>query len=112
MFAISYEIAMPNTTVSYEVYLLAPDYESPEDGLLVDVGEKTYEYGGFYMEYLRGLFPVQEGQSYSVIITQQTQKGTYSLNAPGGYGQNCLFVTMGVMNQYAKAVVNPGESML
>ena len=112
VFAISYEIAKPNTTVSYEVYLLAPDYESPEDGLLVDAGERTYEYGGFYMEYLRGLFPVQEGQSYSVIVTQQTQEGAYSLNAPAGYGQNSLFVTMGVMTQYSKAVVNPGESML
>ena len=55
---------------------------------------------------------MQEGQSYSVIVTQQTQNGTYSLNAPGGYGQNSLFVTMGIMKQYAKAVVNPGESML
>lgn len=110
--AISYEIAKPNTTVSYEVYLLAPDYESPEDGVLVDVGERTYEYGGFYMEYLRGLFQVQEGQSYSVIVTQQTQEGAYSLNASGGYGQNSLFITAGIMNQYAKAVVNPGESML
>lgn len=112
VFAISYEIAKPNTTVSYEVYLLAPDYESPEDGLLVDMGERSYEYGGFYMEYLRGLFPVQEGQSYSVIVTQQTQEGAYSLNAPASYGQNSLFVTMGVMPQYAKGVVNPGESML
>ena len=40
VFAFSYQIANPNTTISYEVYLLAPDWKSPEDGVLVASGEK------------------------------------------------------------------------
>ena len=82
VFAISYQIANPNTTISYEVYLLAPDWKSPEDGVLVASGEKTHELAGLYMEYLASLgdrpswMAMQKGQSYSVVMTQKTADGS------------------------------------
>ena len=95
VFAISYQIANPNTTISYEVYLLAPDWKSPEDGVLVASGEKTHELAGFYMEYLPSTgdrpswIAIQKGQSYSVVMTQKTADGSYAVNAPVATGGEC-----------------------
>lgn len=87
-----FRIANPNTTISYEVYLLAPDWKSPEDGVLVASGEKTHELAGFYMEYLPSMgdrpswMAMQKGQSYSVVMTQKTADGSYAVNAPVATG--------------------------
>ena len=95
VFAVSYQIANPKTTISYEVYLLALDWKSPEDGVLVASGEKTHELAGFYMEYLPSMgdrpswMAIQKGQSYSVVMTQRTADGSYAVNAPGATGGEC-----------------------
>lgn len=113
---VSYIAKEPNTTVSYEVYLLAPDYTSPEDGILMASGEETHELGGYYMAELNPFVTVEKGQSYSVIVTQKTDKGKYAVNTPSNNGKNGPKLPDEIAemagDQYAVAVVNEGESML
>ena len=113
---VSYVNAQPNMTVSYEVYLLAPDYTSPTDGVLMASGERTHALGGFYLEELNPYVTVKKGQSYSIVVTQKTGKGTYAVNTPMNYGKNGPKLPDQIADlagsQYATAVVNEGESML
>lgn len=112
---VSYEVGQPNTTVSYEVRLLAPDYSSPEDGLIVAAGDETYRYGGFYMDFFIPMVTVQKGQSYSIVVTQRTEKGGYMLNVPTGQGKNSMIPIPDpdlAPNEYSVAVINEGESLL
>ena len=106
--AISFETSVPNTTVTYEVYLLSDDYDSPTDGTLMAKGTGTYEYGGFYKAALDKPFEILKEQSYSIVITQQLDTGDYSVNAPYGLGEGS---PLGNGNSYSVAVVNEGESL-
>lgn len=97
--------------ISYEVYLLDKDAKAPDDGVLMETGQSTRKYGGFYLENLKNPLIVQEGQSYSVIITQQREDGKYAVNAPFYFGENSAFVN-DESPIYAKAVINEGESYI
>ena len=112
---LSYEVAKPNTTVSYEVRLLHPGYTTPEDGVVMAKGSNTYQYGGYYMVDLDPYLTVLAGQSYSVIVTQRREDGTYAINVAMGSGKgsklNDLLPAAFRSTEYAQAVVNPGESM-
>ena len=112
---LSYEFSNPDTTVRWQVYLLSPDYTSPEDGVLMAEGENTYKYGGFYMENLLPYLTVQKGQSYSIVLTQKLSDGSYAVTMPMGMGKDS--VMNAVQNdlaapQYAVSVKNKGESMV
>ena len=115
---ISYEVAQENTQVNYEVYLLADNFTSPEDGLLVASGSETHEYAGFYMAYPNTApIIVQPGQSYSIVMTQQplnngTPTGQYAINTPSGMGKDSDYIDLFHMLQYQMCVVNEGESFL
>ena len=69
----------PNTTVTYEVYLLDDDAESLDEGTPVVTCEATYEYGGYHRLELAEdeLVPMREGQQYSVVVTQRCNTDGY-----------------------------------
>ena len=113
--AVSYEVRSPETTVSYEVRLLKPDYSSPEDGILLASGEETYRYGGFYVDFFDTIAAVQEGQSYSIIVKQVDADGNYVMNASVAQGKNSRMAALNpemAPRQYAVSVVNEGESLV
>ena len=115
LICVSFEIASPGTTVDYEVYLLSPGFESPEDGVLMASGQQTYQYGGYYMEFLRPYVALKQGQSYSIVVTQQLDTGEYTMNAPMGMGKDSAMADLMselATPQYAVAVVNEGESLV
>jgi len=45
---ISCQTAAPETTVDYQIYLLRPGYEGPENGVLITSGQAQYPYGGYH----------------------------------------------------------------
>lgn len=63
----------PNTTVTYELYLLNDGYTSPTDGKKVAEVTETYQYGGFHRAELSGnqQLAVPAGASFSVVVTQR-----------------------------------------
>ncbi len=69
----------PNTTVTFEVYLLGDDAESLNEGTPVVTREVTYEYGGYHRLELAEdeRVPMREGQQYSVVVTQYCNTDGY-----------------------------------
>ena len=106
--AVSCQTTHPNTHVEYEVYLLQEFYQNPEDGILVARMENTYDYGGFHKEAVKpcgilgnGPVIIQKGQCYSIVITQKTADGQYSINVPVGFAYRDGFSTydVGIINE-------------
>ncbi len=69
------ETVKPNTTVTYELYLLDDDTKDPTNNGSTPVvtKEATYEYGGFHRCMLSEdeWIPMREGQRYAVVVTQK-----------------------------------------
>lgn len=112
---ISYQAGLADTTLTYEVYLLNEGYTSPTDGVLLASNTKHYDFAGYYMDYLTSDDPddpviIQKGQSYSIVVTQVVDDGTYAVSLPVSTGENNIMITLGMTNVYSKAVVNEGES--
>ena len=97
---VSCETVYPNTEVTFKVYLLANNYESPVDGLLMDTVTETFAYGGFHKVPLNKPFTIMKGQSYAIVVSQKVpaESGTsYAVGVKVGLG---------------KAVINKGESLI
>lgn len=69
--AVSCMTSAPNTTVTYEIYLLDDDDKSPEDGELVRTLTADYEYGGYHRYTLDDdeRIAMRKGQRYAVSVT-------------------------------------------
>jgi C1A family cysteine protease len=80
----------PNTTVTYQVYLLNENATSPTDGTKEYEGKRTYAYGGYHRCLLGEdeWVPMREGQKYSVVVTQYCNTdGKYYRTAGMSTGQ-------------------------
>ena len=67
------------------------------------------------MSFFIPMATVQEGQSYSIVVTQQDENGTYYANMPMSQGKNSRtrdLTSELAAPQYAVAVVNQGESLI
>lgn len=104
--AISYETRDPNTTVTCEIYLLAGNADTPEDGVLIERNETTYKYGGFHKINLTNPAIIQKKQPYCVVITQKLENGNYAVPLSIGIGNSTYART------YQKSVINEQESMV
>ncbi len=104
--AVSYETRNPNTKVTCEIYLLADNAETPDDGLLVGRNETTHRYGGFHKVNLDNPVLIQKKQPYCIVITQEQEDGSYAVPLSIGYGNSTY------AKSYEKAVINGQESML
>ena len=104
--AVSYETRYPTTTVTCEVYLLADNAASPEDGILIERNETTYKYGGFHKISLNDPVLLQKKQPYAVVITQKLEDGAFAVPLSLGYGNSTY------AKSYQKSVINPQESMV
>ncbi|MCR4615161.1 MAG: fibronectin type III domain-containing protein [Clostridiales bacterium] len=115
---VSCQTTFPETHVTYEVYLLSDDFRNPEDGILVAHMEDDYQYGGFHKKAVELVesFPsdrilIQQGQYYSIVVTQQVADGTYAFNTPLGYGEDPDYMTyqVGIINKNESFVLINGE---
>ncbi|MBX9035203.1 lectin like domain-containing protein [Gordonibacter massiliensis (ex Traore et al. 2017)] len=111
--SLSCETAQPGTEVDYEVYLLNDGYASPKDGKLLAKASETYEYGGYHRIQLKEPLPIEQGQHFSVVVTQQCD-GLYCIpvdRALNKTGVDKLNEELGLnYSRYAVGVVNKGES--
>ncbi|RDB63314.1 hypothetical protein C1878_05505 [Gordonibacter sp. 28C] len=114
--SLSCETAQPGTEVVYEVYLLNDGYANPRDGKLLAKASETYEYGGYHRIQLAEGLPIEQGQRYSVVATQQCD-GQYSVLVDRALNKDGMdFVNENNpglnYNRYAVGVVNEGESFV
>lgn len=80
----------PNSTVTYQLYLLDENATNPTDGKLCLTETATYDYGGYHRLELpeQDQIAMRAGQRYSVVITQQCNTdGKYYQNASMDQGE-------------------------
>ncbi len=117
--SLSCETASPNTTATYQLYLLNEGFTDPEDGALLTTVSESYPYGGYHRVQLDEGFLVEEGQQYSVVITLEIGLhyeiiADRSLNESGKNFINDNYMTDEdeKLTQYAVGIINEGESYL
>lgn len=104
--SLSCETASPNTTATYELYLLNDGFSNPTDGKLLTKETVTYAYGGYHRLQLDEGFPIEQGQHFSVVVTLQCNDG-YEVLVDRATNKNGMEADS---HLYAVGVVNPGES--
>ena len=92
----------PGSKVTYEVYLLGEEYKNPRDGMLIETGETSFEYGGYHRIKLNSSKVLTKGQKFSVVVHEEAEFG------------DCIAVSYAYnsdeLNNYDVSVVNEGES--
>lgn len=114
--SLSCETARPDTNVTYDLFLLNDGYTNPTDGELLATVNETYAYGGYHRTQLGEGFPMEQGQHYSVVVTQQ-QGSNYEIvvdRAINRAGMDYLNEQHPELDyqRYAVGIVNEGESFL
>lgn len=121
---LSCETNVENTEVTYEVYLLANEAETPEEGELALREGASYELPGYHRLDLSDTVSISEGQRYAVVLTQRTEnEGTpyYAISTTVGRGKEAVeaynrevkkYHGEGFEPYYVKGIVNPGESFV
>ncbi len=86
------ETTLPNTTVTFDVYLLDKDAADPTDAdhsRKVFSASDVFDYGGYHRLAIdeEDWICMREGQRYSVVVTQahQNDDGTWSYTQPANY---------------------------
>ncbi|MBP5773263.1 MAG: hypothetical protein J6W35_04265 [Eubacterium sp.] len=106
---IAFVTGAPGDKVEYSVYLLPEYADNPTDGLEVASGvSPIYEYGGFHKLKLDNSVVLPEGQQYSIVLSEISADGSYSINLE--IGQSEATAEMLENSSYVKGVVNLGES--
>ena len=113
---ISCQTSAPGTEVTFDVFLLSPDFTDPEDGVKVASGSDSFEFGGLHKIALDEPVPVMKGQSYSIVVRQKTPEGKCNINLQMAYGEEFIKSFADIMglpvNNWVKGVVNPKESYI
>ena len=104
---VSCQTASPETTVTYDVYLMESGARNPDDGTRIAHFVKTYKYGGFHKESLPEPKIVGRGDKFSVVVTQLTPDGEYGFNLQLGLNKTG---TSAAKMFYSNGVINAGES--
>ncbi len=96
----------PNTTVTYEVYLLDDEATTPADpnhSTLVLTAQDTYTYGGYHRTTVAesDWVAVREGQRYSVVTTQKCNDDN---NYYVGIAYNAKKPSEGSVDQYQESM--------
>lgn len=114
--AVSTNTSTPGTTVTYSVYRLGENAESPEDGSLVSQVTETYEFGGYHRTDLPEPVLIGDGEKYSVVVELVKPSGAHDVLTAVGLskqGAEQIEQSTGQMPpSYSNAVINEGESFL
>ena len=108
---VSCQTTKPNTKVTWQVYLLKDKFSGPTDGKLMDTVSGEYPWGGYHKIALNNPVIVQKNQHYSIVVTQQTEDGKYTMNVPVGFGKKLADEDQFV-NTWEVGIINKGESFL
>ncbi len=130
--ALSCQTDNENTAVSFEVYLLDEDSNSPDDGELVATEEATFAYPGYHRVNVTEPVHIKKGQRYSVVVTQNIEYNDetyYAISTSKGINKEAVeennrqvaYDNRGkakseyedqLQTWYMVGIVNPGESYL
>ena len=99
------------STVTWKAYILNEDTTTPEEGVLVAQGSKSYERAGIYLDYPDQAFIVNAGQKYSIVLETKNAESKSTVSAGISLG-DCLMAQVILNGRYVKAIVNQGESAL
>jgi len=105
--SIAFVTTTPETTASYQIYLLGDDAANPQDGTCVFTSQpKMYPYGGYHREQLEGdaAITLTKGQRYAIVVQQQTPSGKYNVSVGASRAED--FHNF----RWFRSVVNQGES--
>ena len=127
---VSTETNVADEAVTYEIYLLSDEAQTPTDGELAATLKVSYEYPGYHRSSLKEGVSVSKGQRYAVVVTQeadykgkhyydfntairQNEHGTEEYNKLvrekyEGEDESDYFNEL--QHSYAVGIVNPGES--
>ncbi len=106
--SLSCETSKPNTTATYELYRLRDGFANPRDGELLATVSKTYDYGGYHRIELDEGFPMEQGEHFSVVVTERCGDA-YEVLTDKAVNKNGMAEGDTI---YSVGVVNPGESYL
>lgn len=108
LYQISYKTATPNTSVHYAIYKDIKD-DNPESGTLLEEGDNTSEWGGYYKLDLSGKYNLKKGEKYSIVLTMKctTDDGKSHYTDVIPYATNFHH-----QEATAKGIINNGESYL
>ncbi|MEG1251461.1 MAG: C1 family peptidase, partial [Citrobacter sp.] len=110
--SLSCETTAPDTKVTYELYLLDDQAQSPTDGKRLATKTQTYHYGGFHRTFIEEAPRVKAGQRYSVVVTEEAEDGYVVLmdRAVNKDGMEFLRGKGHIYYSYGVGIVNPKES--
>ena len=110
--AVSCQTEQPDTTVTYDVYLLKKQYTRPTQGVKVYSKKVKYKYAGYHRQILdeKDMIRLQKNQKYSVVVTQKTKGGNYLVNCQMGINKRAAKKLN--VKGWLNAVVNKGESYI
>lgn len=115
LYAISFETAEPNTEVTCDLYLLDDNWQTPQDGSLMQSITKTCEFGGYHRaEFDADRVRAAKGRQFAAVVTEKTKDG-YDAElhyTSSGKTIEDLIRTGKASEQsdYGISVVNPKES--
>ncbi len=113
---VSVETATPETSATFDIYILNDNPSSPVDGDLVSTAAETYRYGGYHRTDLEKPVTLKKGQQFSIVVTLRTASGTYQMLTESKLneaGAHYVRESLGIdVSSYAKGVINEGESYI
>ena len=96
---VGYTAITCNEEVTYDIYLLDDDQETPEGCKSVSHLETTYQYGGFHRTELTTPVAVREGQKYAVKVTAKREDGNYGVALKAAHNEDGLFYFAGLFQE-------------
>lgn len=108
LYQIAYATAKQNTSVHYAIYKDIKD-DAPESGTLLEEGDNTHEYEGYYKLDLGDKYNLKKGEKYSIVLTMK-----YTDSDGESHYTDVIPYSTSVyhIDAIANGVINNGESYI
>lgn len=107
LFQIAYKTPLADTSVHYEIYKNIED-DNPESGKLLEKGDATHKWAGYYKTDLKNKYKLKKGEKYSIVLTMTYEDG----NKASRYTDIISYANSRQDGAIANGVINKGESYL
>ena len=108
---VGYTAITCNEEVTYDIYLLDDDQETPEGCKSVSHLETTYQYGGFQRTELTTPVAVKAGQKYAVKVTAKREDGNYGVALKAVHNEDGIFYFAGLFQEKITRLENELEAL-
>lgn len=112
LYQIEYVAPKPDVSVHYAIYK-DTENDNPESGTLLEEGDNTHEWGGYYKIDLKDKCDLKKGDKYSIVLTMkytaEDGKSHYADVIPYGVTFNEDVVATGVINNGESCLFTDGS---